>query len=343
MATTLTDNAVYGIPYPITVSFTDSLGTPFIPDTLTWTLTDSHGTIINLREDVVIITPAASVTITLGNDDILYSEGPSRVLTISGTYSGDDLSDVVYFSIEPESLLINNADYNRIMTIVGYPTISATDLELTDDQIKALYILPVLKDMYFVQFPLLEYYQASVTSNFSIAFPDSYTYGVLDTRINTRPFDGSARTANPILNDLIITEGGRSQRMWGTPYDYGYSQVKIMERIERDATIQSEKATKIRVNHDTRVVEGYTNTYGALSITWAKYSRNFNDVKFNLKNDVIKLAQAQILEYLGMLRNQATNDLPTELDGSEFLQKAETYRDEVMEKWRNHTKVIILR
>ena len=240
-------------------------------------------------------------------------------------------------------LVISDADYNRILTAIGYPLIAATDLNLTDDQIKTLFILPVLTDTYYVLFPIIANTQVTITSSFSIAFPDDYTFGVVDARVNTRPYSGSAKVANPIINDLIITIGGRSQKKWGTPYDYGFSQVKIMERMERDAIVEDEKAIKIHVDIANRVLEGYSNTYGELSITWAKYSNDFNDIKFQLKADAIKLAQARLLEYLGMLREQAVNDLPTELDGSEFLSKSESYREEVLEKWHKHTKVVMLR
>jgi len=241
------------------------------------------------------------------------------------------------------NLVISTADYNQILTAIGYPLISATDLQLTDDQIKTLFILPVLVEVYYVLFPITGKSQVTITSNFSIAFPDIYTFGVVDARVNTRPYSGSARVANPIINDLIITVGGKSQKKWGTPYDYGFSQVKIMERMEQDATVEDEKSIKISVNTEDRILEGYSNTYGVLSITWAKYSNDFNDIKFQLKNDAIKLAQARLLEYLGMIREQAVNDLPTELDGSEFLSKAESYREEIMEKWHKFTKVVILR
>lgn len=243
------------------------------------------------------------------------------------------------------TLTISDDLYHRILTVIGYPVIDATDLSLTDDQVKDLIILPVLTDTYFLLFPIKELYQATVTANFSYAFPDAQTFGVVDARVNTRPYDGSAKTANPIINDLIITQGpgGRSMKKFGTDNDYGFTAVKILERMERDAVVQNEKAVKIIVNHEDRVVEGYTNTYGNISITWAKYSEDFGDVQFRFRADAIKLAQARLMEYVGLLREQSVDDLPTQLDGADFLQKADTYKDEVMDKWNAHTKVIMLR
>lgn len=73
----------------VTASFTDENGAAEIPNagTLTWTLTDRHGRVINDREDVAIAS-AASVVVILTGDDLAIGEyGLNRVITFEGLYN----------------------------------------------------------------------------------------------------------------------------------------------------------------------------------------------------------------------------------------------------------------
>ena len=75
----------------IKVNFgTDILGVDIIPDTATYTITDSAGNIINSQEDTVIATLANDVYVVFDADDLVVTEiggQAKRVLTIKGTYS----------------------------------------------------------------------------------------------------------------------------------------------------------------------------------------------------------------------------------------------------------------
>jgi hypothetical protein len=94
MPVELTTRAVDKSTYIVTCSFSDENGDAVVPNTLTWTLTDEDGTVINDREDVEVSVPAASYDIVLSGDDLKYSDSWYRVLTIEATYdsdAGDDL------------------------------------------------------------------------------------------------------------------------------------------------------------------------------------------------------------------------------------------------------------
>lgn len=54
----------------VTATFTDADGSSVVPVSITWTLTDKEGTIINNRDQVVVATPAASIDIVLSGDDL---------------------------------------------------------------------------------------------------------------------------------------------------------------------------------------------------------------------------------------------------------------------------------
>jgi hypothetical protein len=104
MPAQLSTEAIEESTYPVTVSFTDEAGAAVIPTAATWTLSDKNGNVVNSREDVVISSLAASVTIVLSGDDLALSNGRIRKLTIKATYNsslgnGLPLKDEVTFLI----------------------------------------------------------------------------------------------------------------------------------------------------------------------------------------------------------------------------------------------------
>jgi hypothetical protein len=77
----------------ITVAITDEDDTAVIPATLTWTLTDANGKVINSRADVEVSTPAEENVIVLKGADLqILGTGDSelRVFTIEGTYNSNN-------------------------------------------------------------------------------------------------------------------------------------------------------------------------------------------------------------------------------------------------------------
>ena len=90
MAVRLTEVADEESTYVVTAAFTDEDGTTITPDTLTWTLTQTDGTVVNSRSAVVVASPAASEDIVLKGDDLAILEGErmeERIVTIEATYS----------------------------------------------------------------------------------------------------------------------------------------------------------------------------------------------------------------------------------------------------------------
>lgn len=86
------------------VAFTDEEGTALVPDSITWTLTDQVGNVINSRS-AEVVTPASSVTIVLSGDDLTIGNyGTRRVLLVEYVYTstlGTSLPDKheVHFQI----------------------------------------------------------------------------------------------------------------------------------------------------------------------------------------------------------------------------------------------------
>ena len=97
--------------YVITCSFYDHTNSPFIPDTIKWSLVDGLGRVVNNREDVVAI-PGTSINVVLWGDDLnadLSKQGRVRQLIVRATYDavidgslflGLTLNDATRFEIE---------------------------------------------------------------------------------------------------------------------------------------------------------------------------------------------------------------------------------------------------
>lgn len=115
--TSAADHVVEGSACGIVASFTDEEGAALVPLTLTWTLSDTEGNVINSRADVVV-TPASSVTITLSGNDLEMTETEKvateedfvlRVLTVEGTFNSDlgsglPIRDQVTFAVDKTAI-----------------------------------------------------------------------------------------------------------------------------------------------------------------------------------------------------------------------------------------------
>lgn len=75
--------------YLITAVLRDEEGELATPETLSWTLKDSNGVVVNGRLNVPIVGPGSTVEILLYGDDLATPgrKDAARVLTLRGTYN----------------------------------------------------------------------------------------------------------------------------------------------------------------------------------------------------------------------------------------------------------------
>ena len=89
MAITLEPNALEDSTYVVTAAFTDEDGIAVVPNTVTWSLKDKSGAVINERT-AISETPASSVDIVLTDDDLVPGTPDSDVgvilLTVTAPY-----------------------------------------------------------------------------------------------------------------------------------------------------------------------------------------------------------------------------------------------------------------
>ena len=72
--------------YRVTAVFKDSTATLVVPDSITWSLTNYDGTVINSRSAVAVAVPASSINIVVSGDDTDFVDGQGRVLTVKAIY-----------------------------------------------------------------------------------------------------------------------------------------------------------------------------------------------------------------------------------------------------------------
>ena len=80
------ESAVDGSGYIVQVDVTDETGEVAVPASASWTLTDGSDTVINSRSDVAIVSPASTMYISLGSDDLDAEDGRMRHLAVTATY-----------------------------------------------------------------------------------------------------------------------------------------------------------------------------------------------------------------------------------------------------------------
>lgn len=241
-------------------------------------------------------------------------------------------------------LTLPDTIYRRIITCIGYPVLTEADFKVTSTDIKELFILPAIKDMYFKRFPLKEHSSYEVTTTFDIPFPDDDTWGVLNVSLNTAAFSTAQKSGNPLINEINIKQsGGAGVGVWGTENDYGMTQALYDQRSYQGSNKATYQAFKKIIDYPNRKITGYTNTMGTISITWAKYSEDWANVDYRFQEDVIQLAQSYILQYFGDLRNQMNTNMPDEVNGDAFVDRADELYKRVTEKWAKYPKISIVR
>lgn len=101
--------------YIITVSFFDEAEAAEDVKTMTWTLTDTLGNIINSRDQVEVVNPSSVEAVVLsGNDLAIIGDGgdEKRLFTVEATYDSDlgndlPLNGVASFTVIDEAAILN--------------------------------------------------------------------------------------------------------------------------------------------------------------------------------------------------------------------------------------------
>lgn len=107
MAVKLSEHAPERGTFHVVCTFEDEDDAGAVPTSVTWTLMDPDGVVVNGRQDVVA-TPATSVTITTAGTDLALISGKTndRIFLVEWVYdssygTGLEASEEAIFTIDP--------------------------------------------------------------------------------------------------------------------------------------------------------------------------------------------------------------------------------------------------
>jgi len=243
------------------------------------------------------------------------------------------------------TISINDQWLNQIKAIIGYPKI--TKLILTDEEIRNLCVEPALRE-YFKKFPKREVYEQWISRDtvYTIPFPDSYTFGVLDAKITDR------RTATvgsqSSFWELIKFQqfGGSNITLYGVK---GFNpnalrQSNITQFQGLNAYRKVYKTEFLDISLEDREIRVYTNNEGTIQIDWAKYTNDFADVMYQQIKNVIKLAQAYILRQASDLTSIMTDSgLEIAMNPDIMKSRADELETKVFEEWEAIQDIVLIK
>ena len=233
-----------------------------------------------------------------------------------------------------------------IKRIIAAPMIDVLLLE--DDQIKDLIIFPVLQK-YFAKFPLKEEQELSINGELKIPFPNEYVFGVLDCRVvDIGLLPGSGTSFWDLVLFSNTTSMGSSLKGTGDYGVKGYNPSGLL--YQRDVERQKFKSQqnlyttiKSRVDYENKQLIVYSSITGALNITWAKYSNNFDSVMYERRDDVIKLCQAELLDHLVDAASILSDSgLEVNINTDALRTRSEDLKTKVEEKWNSIHDIVFL-
>ena len=246
------------------------------------------------------------------------------------------------------AITITDQYLNQIKKILAFPSID--ELLLPDVDIKEYAIFPAMQD-YFIKFPIVDrkQYMTGGSSEMIIDFPDEYTFGVTDARVTDV---GIITGTGQSFWDLAYFQqlnGGALQGGGAGAYGIkGYNPSSLIQtRDTQRAAYKSFQNTYMTVRYtideENRKAMIYSSTTGYINITWAKYSDNFDAVKRPRKFDVVKLAQAYLLDHFAdtfSVLSDSALDMSINIEA--LKSRSQELKTEVRELWNSFPDIIAL-
>lgn len=235
-------------------------------------------------------------------------------------------------------IVISDETYQEIISVIGYPILDPDeeDFEYTKEQIITFAIRPAMRE-YFKWFPKTFSEDFQISQTFSIPFPNDETYTAKNIRVNKNSLT-TGTTGNPLINSRVYKVDSQMWQ-WNSRYHYNMNRALNLEIAENQSQIGFTASIRHEVDKINRVVHGYSNVLGRLSITWCQVSNNFDDVNYSRIDELIKLCQGKLMLKIGMIRGQQNNNTPVDFNFDMFISEGKEYEKEVMEGWKNFSKV----
>jgi hypothetical protein len=334
------------------IKFYDTSGNLTDPDILpTFSVYNSNNELLETNE---------AVKITLGvwkAESFIPIDAPLGFWKIiwNAVVSGQPvLNNIIIFQVElaqdkpvTQQLVVQDQWLRQIKSVLAFPGLEK-NLFLTDEQIKEYAVWPAMYE-YFKKWPIKERAQYPITETFNINFPDNFTFGVTDLRAVGK-IDGSGTTTSSFwdiirYNAFSNNFNYRNPGNYGTQYNFnGLKQTGLMQKQVAD-TVTNLATFKYYVNYEGRKLEVYASSPCQLAIEWAKYSLDFNSIRWQRIREVIELAQSFLLFYVADTGNIIKDSkLSKEINVDALKTRAQELRERVLDNyWYQIPDIILLR
>jgi hypothetical protein len=249
--------------------------------------------------------------------------------------------------IYEEPILVPSSIIKRITSALGTPILDLKeDLMIDEEMIKELFIRPAMQ-LYFTYWPKILKQDYPITQQVQIPFPNNNVYGIAQARVALNQ-NANAWSRSPFLNEVLrkqVSSYGSYGVQPGTRRDpYITAGILIKEQTEALSYISLRKAGVFIVDTDERYLRGYSNVSGILVISWAQYFWDWDKIRFEHTEDVIKMCKVYALRFVGGIRSQSDPNTGVTIDGSSFIEQADKLEEEVLtNRWEGRVPVVVLR
>lgn len=231
----------------------------------------------------------------------------------------------------------------EITSDLGVPIIDLSDIQLNDATVINVAIKPAMR-LYFSYYPILLKQEYGISGAVNVPFPDDDVYGVSQARVSTGGGGGGGKRSGGSTRETTFTR--TAARYGRTPAGLNpyYSEVmRVTEKASQQNSINLTKAGSFTVDYEERCLKGYSNVAGNLIVSWSKFSRNWEAIRFHHEMDVIDVAKMNILRFIGNIRSQLDPNTGVTSDGAVFLNRADDIENRIIkDKWKNIVPVVVL-
>ena len=244
---------------------------------------------------------------------------------------------------------IDDSWLEQVTKHLGFPNVD--NLHLDDDQVKNFCVFEALWK-YFNKFPLLVRDQVALDQTVVLDWPDLSAEGkeVFGVKY-VSAVDKFGQSSSSSFWDIVRFRSlyGQTRNYSGsgyyrTPYNFNGLRQSFWARRQALDTYTNEGTFKYFVNYDEKKLELHGSIAAKAMVVWAVRSCNFNDVKDTQKFRVVELAASVLLENLGKLSGIAEDSaLDVAINADELKKDAEDLRNRVMDAWKNHPDIVLLR
>lgn len=248
-------------------------------------------------------------------------------------------------------LTISQNSLEYIYSIFGFPAIDLEDIGILDEEsIKRFVIVPALRQ-YYKYFPM-ETKQTVVAGAGGIQgtldFPSPNVFGVTNVQLakgqDSYMYSGSAGEdgSGIFFRSRTISKNSAGSGM-GSRYDYGSKSIQATKQASLDAESNIYNMFFWDIDWNNKQLNYRTVLSGKIEITWALWNSDFDSVRFEHYDQLIKLCQGQLLMYWSRLLNKVDPETPTAFDVDSLRDEGQELIEEVTESWKNTMKPVLIR